>query len=191
MGQHMVSFDADENGDRGTVISVSRAIRTMSPSSPLGMQVPGPGNFRRNDAPNKADPQHPLLRGGQKGGRGSERPCVAPRRGRHYPRGRRFGTVCRGVDLCLKPVNSSVMKADIKSYYTSIDHDVPYELAGEYIPDHFVLRLIRQYLSRTVCLGENYRDITRGISLGCPLSPLMGALYLKPMDDAVGGDRSF
>jgi len=24
-----------------------------------------------------------------------------------------------------------------------------------------------------------------GISLGCPLSPLMGALYLKPMDDAM------
>lgn len=78
-----------------------------------------------------------------------------------------------------------VMKSDVKGYYASIDHDVLYELCEKYIPDRFVLRLIRQYLSRTVCFGENYRDVTRGISLGCPLSPLMGALYLKPLDDAV------
>lgn len=30
-----------------------------------------------------------------------------------------------------------------------------------------------------------YEDITKGISLGCPLSPLMGALYLKPLDDCM------
>ena len=78
-----------------------------------------------------------------------------------------------------------VMKSDIKGYYASIDHHVLYTLAEKYIPDRIVLRLIWQYLVRTVCFGENYREITRGISLGCPLSPLMGALYLKPLDDAV------
>ena len=31
--------------------------------------------------------------------------------------------------------------------------------------------------------GGLYRNIKRGISLGCPLSPLIGALYLKLMDD--------
>src|SRR5208283_4388576 len=34
-----------------------------------------------------------------------------------------------------------------------------------------------------VCDGGEYEAVTRGISLGCPLSPLMGALYLKPLDD--------
>ncbi len=33
------------------------------------------------------------------------------------------------------------------------------------------------------CDGGEYEAVTRGISLGCPLSPLMGALYLKPLDD--------
>ena len=31
--------------------------------------------------------------------------------------------------------------------------------------------------------GKNYTAIQKGISLGCPLAPLMGALYLKPLDD--------
>jgi hypothetical protein len=31
--------------------------------------------------------------------------------------------------------------------------------------------------------GGEYTDIEQGISLGCPLSPLMGALYLKLLDD--------
>jgi RNA-directed DNA polymerase len=31
--------------------------------------------------------------------------------------------------------------------------------------------------------GGIYREIRRGISLGCSLSPLMGALYLHPLDE--------
>ena len=54
-----------------------------------------------------------------------------------------------------------------------------------------MLRLLWQYLKRTVCYGENYRDVTKGISLGCPLSPLMAALFLKPLDDAMQGSGLF
>jgi RNA-directed DNA polymerase len=60
-----------------------------------------------------------------------------------------------------------------------------------YITDKYVLRLLWQYLKRTVCFGENYCDVTKGISLGCPLSPLMAALFLKPLDDAIQGSGLF
>jgi hypothetical protein len=41
-------------------------------------------------------------------------------------------------------------------------------------------------LRRVVAEDGVYEEITKGISLGCPLSPLMGALFLKPLDDLMG-----
>ena len=38
-------------------------------------------------------------------------------------------------------------------------------------------------MRRYVSAGGEFIDITQGISLGCPLSPLIGALFLKPLDD--------
>ena len=46
------------------------------------------------------------------------------------------------------------------------------------IDDPRLLDLLRQYLRRTVYDDGLYKDIGQGISLGCSLSPLMGALFL-------------
>jgi hypothetical protein len=46
-----------------------------------------------------------------------------------------------------------------------------------------VLALLWGYLRRYVNDGSKFIAISQGISLGCPLPPLMGALYLKPLDD--------
>ena len=78
-----------------------------------------------------------------------------------------------------------VMKSDVKSYYASIDHEILFNLLQEYVPDRLVQRLLWQYIRRTVYFDGFYRDVKRGISLGCPLSPLMGALYLKQLDDSM------
>jgi RNA-directed DNA polymerase len=96
----------------------------------------------------------------------------------------------RDVYHALTP-NSHVMKSDVKSYYASIDHMLLFEILSEYITDRYVLRLLWQYLKRTVCYGENYREVTKGISLGCPLSPLMAALFLGPLDHAMQGTGLF
>ena len=81
--------------------------------------------------------------------------------------------------------NTFVFRTDVKSYYASIDHDILLGLLEEAVPDRRVLDLLRQYVRRTIYDGGLYENVERGISLGCPLSPLMGAIYLKLLDERV------
>jgi RNA-directed DNA polymerase len=78
--------------------------------------------------------------------------------------------------------NQFVFRTDVKSYYASIDHDVLYSQLAGGIDDPRLLDLLRQYLRRTVYDDGLYEDVTQGISLGCPLSPLMGAVFLDMLD---------
>ena len=66
-----------------------------------------------------------------------------------------------------------------------MDHGVLLAMLERHVPDGRVLDLLRQYVRRTIYDGGLYEDVERGISLGCPLSPLMGALYLKLLDERV------
>jgi RNA-directed DNA polymerase len=70
-----------------------------------------------------------------------------------------------------------VFRSDVKSYYASIDHDILQAQLQQYVDDPQLLDLLWQYMRRTVHDDGRYKDVNRGISLGCPLSPLMGALY--------------
>ena len=90
----------------------------------------------------------------------------------------------RQVNAHLKG-NPFVFRSDVKSYYTSINHSILLDQLRPYIQDQRVISLLYDYLRRTVCFGGLYQEIKQGISLGCPLSPLMGALCLKLMDDRI------
>ncbi|NEO96202.1 MAG: reverse transcriptase, partial [Moorea sp. SIO3G5] len=76
-----------------------------------------------------------------------------------------------------------VFRTDVKSYYASINHGILMEIVGKYVSEEAVKCLLWSYLRRYVSDGGNYIDISKGISLGCPISPLIGALFLKPLDD--------
>jgi hypothetical protein len=82
--------------------------------------------------------------------------------------------------------NTFVFRTDVKGYYASIDQEILLGMVREVVPDGAVIELIRGYLRRVVADNGVYEEITKGISLGCPLSPLMGALFLKPLDDLMG-----
>jgi RNA-directed DNA polymerase len=81
--------------------------------------------------------------------------------------------------------NTFVFRTDVKSYYASIDHDILLGLLEQVVPDKRVLDLIGQYVRRTIYDCGLYEDVERGISLGCPLSLLMGAFYLRLLDERV------
>ncbi len=88
----------------------------------------------------------------------------------------------RAVDAARRE-QTFVFRTDVHSYYASLDHGILYRQVCALVTDRWVLKLVWSYLRRMVCDGGEYVAITRRISLGCPLSPLMGALYLKPLDD--------
>jgi hypothetical protein len=76
-----------------------------------------------------------------------------------------------------------VYKPDVKSFYESIDQHLLVEKLYTHIEHKSLRRYLYQIIHRTVEYGGNYREITQGISRGCSLSPIFGALYLKVLDE--------
>jgi len=80
-----------------------------------------------------------------------------------------------------------VMRSDIKSYYDSIRFDVLMEIIESYIKHPIILTLIRNACRRTETRGGVFYDYyEKGIPMGSPLSPLLGAIALIPLDEAIG-----
>jgi RNA-directed DNA polymerase len=75
-----------------------------------------------------------------------------------------------------------VCRTDVKSFYASIDHFALLDQLSPFVPDKRVMSLLVQYLRRTHEHGGTFYSVTRGISAGCPLSPLIGAFHLYKLD---------
>jgi RNA-directed DNA polymerase len=78
--------------------------------------------------------------------------------------------------------NRFVLRTDVKSYLDQL---------AVHIKDRRVLNLMGQYLRRTSQRGGSFWDYEKGISLGCPLSPLIGAFFLNALDVAAAKLRLF
>ena len=76
-----------------------------------------------------------------------------------------------------------MLRREVKSYDASIDHLLLLDQLAGYVEDRRVLNLLGQYLRRTAERGGVFWDYGLGISLGCPLRPLMGALFLTCLDE--------
>ena len=102
----------------------------------------------------------------------------------------------RGAKAAIREVcghlkeNTFVFRTDVKCYYASIDHNLLLEQLRKWVQrrgseasdDPCLLGLVEQYARRTMDENCLYSTVQRGISLGCPLSPIMGALYLALLD---------
>ena len=89
------------------------------------------------------------------------------------------------------PRQRFVLKTDVQGYYASIDHQLLLDRLARYVPDRAVLNLIGQYLRRVAERGGWYWEHRRGIALGCPLSPLLGAFFLGELDAALARSGLF
>ena len=76
------------------------------------------------------------------------------------------------------------MRLDIKGYYASIQHDILFSQIKATFDDPRLIRYFDQIIHHTVYDAGNYRTPTQGIPMRSSLSPLLGALYLKPLDEA-------
>jgi len=83
------------------------------------------------------------------------------------------------------PASTFVLKTDVQAYDASIDHHRLLDRLAVSLPDHGVLNLIAQYLTRCAERGGLFWEYRKGIALGSPLSPILGAFFLTELDAAL------
>ena len=79
-----------------------------------------------------------------------------------------------------------VCRSDVNSYYATVNHRILLKQLKVLIPDNSVMLLIERMLARLDDVNGVLFSVDVGINKGNPLSPLLGAVYLKVMDDQIG-----
>ncbi len=103
------------------------------------------------------------------------------------------GGLKRAVDHTVNAIanHAYVLRSDVKGYYDSIDFTVLMAIIESYVQDPILLTLLRKALHRTETRGGNYYEYNhKGIPMGSPLSPLLGAIALIPLDLAMGAIKN-
>jgi len=96
--------------------------------------------------------------------------------------GRGCKDALRRVDELLKSGFTSIVDADLKSYFDTIPHDRLMTLVGQKVSDGRVLTLIEMFLKQGVL--DDLREWTpeMGSPQGAVISPLLSNIYLNPLD---------
>lgn len=77
-----------------------------------------------------------------------------------------------------------LLQGRVSGWQERLDHQYLYARLAALIPgEKYILRLLWQFLNRMVYDGTSHRDVEQGIAVDSPLTPLMAALSLTPLDE--------
>lgn len=88
----------------------------------------------------------------------------------------------RRVEELLKAGYTTIVDADLKSYFDTIPHDRLMALVGEKVTDGRTLTLIAAFLKQGVMDGLHEWTPEMGSPQGAVVSPLLSNIYLNPLD---------
>lgn len=81
---------------------------------------------------------------------------------------------------------SHVMRGDVAGYYASVDHFVLRNLLEAAVGEESIIRLVWASLRGCRNVSGHFTPVSQGMSHSSPLSPLLAAVYLQPLDTAMG-----
>ncbi len=83
------------------------------------------------------------------------------------------------------PNHTFVCRTDVKGYYANIQHDLLLQQLRPYVVCPYLMNLLKKFLAHAINDKGYILTCKQGIPLGSPLSPLLGALFLKPLDENI------
>jgi hypothetical protein len=80
-----------------------------------------------------------------------------------------------------------IIESDIENFFPSIDLNHLYRLLDFYLPtkDTLIKNLVQKLTGNGYILESEYKDRSKGLALGNPLSPCLANLYLDAFDEQV------
>ena len=99
-----------------------------------------------------------------------------------YRRNRSCQEALKSVRKWITYGYSTVIDADIASYFDRIDHDLLMKLIRKRVTDKWILRLIRRWLRCGIFEQDRVTLSEKGTPQGGVLSPLLANIYLHPLD---------